>query len=125
PLLHLGENERAIGDDALVGCPVPGERDHIKIPHLGLDLPSTILVAITVIRGPQTADQSHYSIHLQRPRRNLECLTAKVLPLPRLDVVERGGRQIDPQKLLDRKSTRLNSSHVKIAYAVYCLKKKI
>src|SRR5690606_13000904 len=25
---------------------------------------------------------------------------------------------------LDRKSTRLNSSHVKIAYAVFCLKKK-
>src|SRR5690606_41331689 len=26
---------------------------------------------------------------------------------------------------LDRKSTRLNSSHVKISYAVFCLKKKI
>src|SRR5690606_41969176 len=31
-----------------------------------------------------------------------------------------------PQALLqlDRKSTRLNSSHVKISYAVFCLKKK-
>src|SRR5690606_39633979 len=28
------------------------------------------------------------------------------------------------QLLLDRKSTRLNSSHVKISYAVFCLKKK-
>src|SRR5690606_39577139 len=27
-------------------------------------------------------------------------------------------------KSLDRKSTRLNSSHVKISYAVFCLKKK-
>src|SRR5690606_40218450 len=27
--------------------------------------------------------------------------------------------------LADRKSTRLNSSHVKISYAVFCLKKKI
>src|SRR5699024_3085681 len=27
-------------------------------------------------------------------------------------------------KLLDRKSTRLNSSHVSISYAVFCLKKK-
>src|SRR5690606_41665208 len=26
--------------------------------------------------------------------------------------------------LIDRKSTRLNSSHVKISYAVFCLKKK-
>src|SRR5436309_6685021 len=31
-----------------------------------------------------------------------------------------GGVYID----LDRKSTRLNSSHVKISYAVFCLKKK-
>src|SRR5690606_40476007 len=28
------------------------------------------------------------------------------------------------QAQLDRKSTRLNSSHVKISYAVFCLKKK-
>src|SRR5699024_12743057 len=31
----------------------------------------------------------------------------------------------DGQSLLDRKSTRLNSSHVSISYAVFCLKKKI
>src|SRR5690606_41602020 len=30
--------------------------------------------------------------------------------------------QLNPE---DRKSTRLNSSHVKISYAVFCLKKKI
>src|SRR5690606_41293574 len=35
------------------------------------------------------------------------------LALGRLDLV-----------LADRKSTRLNSSHVKISYAVFCLKKK-
>src|SRR5439155_18045363 len=28
------------------------------------------------------------------------------------------------EELLDRKSTRLNSSHVAISYAVFCLKKK-
>src|SRR5699024_7456039 len=28
------------------------------------------------------------------------------------------------EELLDRKSTRLNSSHVSISYAVFCLKKK-
>src|SRR5690606_41495125 len=33
------------------------------------------------------------------------------------------GRAIrDVHRLLDRKSTRLNSSHVKISYAVFCLK---
>src|SRR5690554_7094854 len=30
-----------------------------------------------------------------------------------------------PALVLDRKSTRLNSSHVRISYAVFCLKKKI
>src|SRR5690606_41618332 len=30
----------------------------------------------------------------------------------------------DASKFKDRKSTRLNSSHVKISYAVFCLKKK-
>src|SRR3712207_7627844 len=28
-------------------------------------------------------------------------------------------------KILDRKSTRLNSSHANISYAVFCLKKKL
>src|SRR5690606_40461060 len=34
-------------------------------------------------------------------------------------------RQLRPRVRADRKSTRLNSSHVKISYAVFCLKKKI
>src|SRR5688572_32155495 len=32
--------------------------------------------------------------------------------------------QVDPTQLQDRKSTRLNSSHSQISYAVFCLKKK-
>src|SRR5438874_3660637 len=35
---------------------------------------------------------------------------------PRITVLEQGSQ--------DRKSTRLNSSHVEISYAVFCLKKK-
>src|SRR5690606_40443689 len=35
-------------------------------------------------------------------------------------IVDRRGRYM--QRLGDRKSTRLNSSHVKISYAVFCLK---
>src|SRR5690606_40525963 len=34
------------------------------------------------------------------------------------------GREFGLLENLDRKSTRLNSSHVKISYAVFCLKKK-
>src|SRR5690606_40206208 len=38
--------------------------------------------------------------------------------------VESGGSVERVQTQRDRKSTRLNSSHVKISYAVFCLKKK-
>src|SRR6266511_1849052 len=45
------------------------------------------------------------------PERSSQCSIAWPSTwLPRLDI--------------DRKSTRLNSSHVKISYAVFCLKKK-
>src|SRR5690606_40488021 len=36
----------------------------------------------------------------------------------------RGGAPSSSPVSADRKSTRLNSSHVKISYAVFCLKKK-
>src|SRR5690242_21432137 len=44
--------------------------------------------------------------------------------IERHDVV--AGRDVHPARLepLDRKSTRLNSSHMSISYAVFCLKKK-
>src|SRR5688572_31658834 len=32
--------------------------------------------------------------------------------------------QVNPLPVVDRKSTRLNSSHSQISYAVFCLKKK-
>src|SRR5256885_7293430 len=35
-----------------------------------------------------------------------------------------GGRSFAPEITQDRKSTRLNSSHLVISYAVFCLKKK-
>src|SRR5699024_12003530 len=38
-----------------------------------------------------------------------------------LNIVEEGSEENDET---DRKSTRLNSSHVSISYAVFCLKKK-
>src|SRR5207249_5672421 len=34
----------------------------------------------------------------------------------------RHGDRVEPEDLADRKSTRLNSSHVSISYAVFCLK---
>src|SRR5690625_6450852 len=42
------------------------------------------------------------------------------------DLIEATAFQVSEHslELLDRKSTRLNSSHVAISYAVFCLKKK-
>src|SRR5262245_63892983 len=40
---------------------------------------------------------------------------------PRSSILDPGGWKL--QRLLDRKSTRLNSSHLGISYAVFCLKK--
>src|SRR5690349_22853512 len=39
-------------------------------------------------------------------------------------VAAREDRGDEPRRRQDRKSTRLNSSHVEISYAVFCLKKK-
>src|SRR5690349_23352613 len=47
---------------------------------------------------------------------------------PLIDLSKRTGIPLvatnDAHYLIDRKSTRLNSSHVEISYAVFCLKKK-
>src|SRR5258707_3105902 len=44
--------------------------------------------------------------------------------LGRARVLDDDGLGKAPQLLLDRKSTRLNSSHANISYAVFCLNKK-
>src|SRR2546426_7770802 len=49
--------------------------------------------------------------------------------LSRAEIIDRIAVTLDNQvitesEILDRKSTRLNSSHLVISYAVFCLKKK-
>src|SRR3989454_6132394 len=61
----------------------------------------------------------------------------KLFPLPYLDLLIEGLKEFGKERELskyqvmvntialgDRKSTRLNSSHLVISYAVFCLKKK-
>src|SRR5437773_5509256 len=47
-------------------------------------------------------------------------------PVVRFQLQMRVGHQVEKGKFQtgDRKSTRLNSSHITISYAVFCLKKK-
>src|SRR5256885_6202902 len=58
--------------------------------------------------------------------RSLPVASALDLPVPiHHSASPRGIRQRHPGELTsDRKSTRLNSSHLVISYAVFCLKKK-
>src|SRR5690606_41926446 len=95
---------------------------------------------------PSTAYISSLSLHdalpifarqrLQQLRRDAGLFLAAAAALLRADDVRRqvdvavedlldGFGHLRPRRGLDRKSTRLNSSHVKISYAVFCLKKKI
>src|SRR5690625_3958302 len=60
--------------------------------------------------------------------RSLERIT-NVVPIDADDLADWAVRLYDeylrrPDLIRDRKSTRLNSSHVAISYAVFCLKKK-
>src|SRR3712207_7781568 len=59
-------------------------------------------------------------------RKNSQCLVAQAswfcaheVSFPPL-----GSRRCASTHIVDRKSTRLNSSHANISYAVFCLKKK-
>src|SRR5436305_10191440 len=61
---------------------------------------------------------------LRKKRCDLQPGCALLEPLARLltKIVQSRSENGDP--VGDRKSTRLNSSHVRISYAVFCLKKK-
>src|SRR5439155_16654451 len=64
-----------------------------------------------------------------KPRVHLATTTAVRTPVSGCQVISRSPREGRFEKRLagksgDRKSTRLNSSHVATSYAVFCLKKK-
>src|SRR5690349_22332819 len=68
--------------------------------------------------------------HAARRSRGAKRRRAVRLPLVRrrlrhpLGAAHHRGPRPDARLRADRKSTRLNSSHVEISYAVFCLKKK-
>src|SRR5437773_3697048 len=78
----------------------------------------TLFPYTTLFRSAQV-----YSSALHGQSKERSALAEKIMPFTaRVAVVKcRGGERHN----LDRKSTRLNSSHITISYAVFCLKKKI
>src|SRR5437588_8281317 len=78
---------------------------------------STLFPYTTLFRSSVTAsEQGRAQRRIPAPRRGAGHV-AYGRPAPRR-------RSWGAQVLLDRKSTRLNSSHTVISYAVFCLKKK-
>src|SRR3712207_8436536 len=86
---------------------------------------STLFPYTTLFRSPELLQQLGRDRRHRRPQR---------LDLGRVDRVVLAGRpgevpavehHVGARDLVeDRKSTRLNSSHANISYAVFCLKKK-
>src|SRR3712207_7202200 len=64
-----------------------------------------------LVSGPLCRDHRRVVVPLRRVGSHLPVITA-------------AGRPAGRPTGLDRKSTRLNSSHANISYAVFCLKKK-
>src|SRR5437870_11498859 len=79
---------------------------------------STLFPYTTLFRSPH--ERLVHGAHLGLGHRRRERLGAADRRLPEL-LPE---RLVAPELHEDRKSTRLNSSHVAISYAVFCLKKK-
>src|SRR5438309_4509989 len=84
-----------------------------------------------MIRRPPRSTLFPYTtlFRSRRPRSRLRLRTAHRAPAPapaqsRTPSSIRRRRRIGRRRPEDRKSTRLNSSHSSISYAVFCLKKK-
>src|SRR5690349_22559700 len=76
---------------------------------------STLFPYTTLFRSFSTSDDVTKRTRMV----TIKCLSDRLTEWRTLRVMNNHGR---PGK--DRKSTRLNSSHVEISYAVFCLKKK-
>src|SRR5690554_7678150 len=100
----LEHSERASGERYLGEHPKTGEKVIVRIGRYGP------MAQIGDTEGEKKAQFASL-----RPNQSIETITfEEVMDLFKL-----------PRELGDRKSTRLNSSHVRISYAVFCLIKKI
>src|SRR5690606_41305982 len=72
---------------------------------------------------PEVSYSPHFREGEYNPRLDL-VLFVNGIPVATLELKSEFKQSVENAKRQDRKSTRLNSSHVKISYAVFCLKKK-
>src|SRR5688500_19964215 len=86
-------------------------------------LTPTVCSHIFLFTDPPTTEIYTLSLHDALPisRSRRRCAGDSLVRCRRAD---RHSPRAAPSRSLDRKSTRLNSSHLVISYAVFCLKKK-
>src|SRR3712207_7923117 len=90
----------------------------------------TVLFFFLMIRRPPRSTLFPYttlfrSAHDERVRAHEPVESARPYDARHLSEDRaRVGHEVDGVRVQDRKSTRLNSSHANISYAVFCLKKK-
>src|SRR5207248_11647228 len=98
--------------------------------HASLTL-SSLLFFLSLVRPPPSSTLFPYATLFRspvlRPRLDERARVPVALSVRHVAAEERPAfdeRRAGRKGLLDRKSTRLNSSHRTISYAVFCLKKK-
>src|SRR5256885_11613315 len=77
-----------------------------------------------MIRRPPRSTLFPYTTLFRSPRERCQGCEPVRLPPAHRRHVDRHLRAVSVPRAEDRKSTRLNSSHLVISYAVFCLKKK-
>src|SRR5690242_2234522 len=101
-----------------------------------MSLASPLLKRATSAAFSASSSAAHRDLHSFPTRRSSDLAGEDPLLVGHRPALGRGGRERGPggglgvgripaqRDVLDRKSTRLNSSHMSISYAVFCLKKK-
>src|SRR2546430_13394914 len=75
-------------------------------------------------RPPRSTLFPYTTLFRSLPIKGTSSSSASSWPPPSPKIVNRCPSGVVKPDMLDRKSTRLNSSHSQISYAVFCLKKK-
>src|SRR3712207_7586298 len=95
----------------------------IRRPPRSTLFPYTTLFRSARLAGEHDVEEDQVGPHLPREPQRLRARSRRLDPEALAgEIVGEGAR--DDLVVLDRKSTRLNSSHANISYAVFCLKKK-
>src|SRR5207244_12101634 len=103
---------------AIVICLLTRSRSHSLIYS------SSSFLSLFFLTDPATPDIYTLSLHDALPIYGPDGELVVAIAVCYCGSLDEGERVLRPLPLVDRKSTRLNSSHQIISYAVFCLKKK-